>query len=121
MRKRTTDRSRAMAAVEIDPGIRGGEPVVRGTRIPAYMLADLVSAGETRERLLVDHPALDAKRLDDALLYVSLHPAPKHTSTFIRVRWRSPLFLKGWKTAARRRPSNALRGVVWVSGRPCPR
>ena len=38
------------------------------------MLADLEKAGETRERILEDYPALDAKLLEDALLYVSLNP-----------------------------------------------
>ena len=46
---------RARAAVEVDPQIRGGEPVVRGTRIPVYM--NLEKAGETRDRILEDYPA----------------------------------------------------------------
>lgn len=65
---------RARAAAEIDPEIRGGEPIVRGTRIPVRMLSDLVKAGETRERILEDYPALDARLLEDALLYASLYP-----------------------------------------------
>jgi uncharacterized protein (DUF433 family) len=48
---------RARAAVEVDPQIRGGEPVVRGTRIPVYMIANLEKAGETRDRILEDYPA----------------------------------------------------------------
>jgi uncharacterized protein (DUF433 family) len=58
--------------VEVDPEIRGGEPVVQGTRIPVYMVADLEKAGETR--ILEDYPALDAELLKDALLCASLNP-----------------------------------------------
>jgi uncharacterized protein (DUF433 family) len=74
VRERMQRLRRARAAVEIDPEIRGGEPVVRGTRIPVYMLADLERAGETRERILEDYPALNARLLEDALLYASLNP-----------------------------------------------
>jgi hypothetical protein len=38
------------------------------------MLADLVKAGETRERILEDYPALNAELLEDALLYAALNP-----------------------------------------------
>ena len=74
VRERMGRLRRARAAVEIDPEIRGGEPVVRGTRIPVYMLADLAKAGEPRDRILEDYPALDAELLEDALLYASLNP-----------------------------------------------
>jgi uncharacterized protein (DUF433 family) len=74
VRERMRRVRRARAAVSVDAGIRGGEPVVRGTRVPVHMLADLAKAGETRERILEDYPAVNAQRLEDALLYASLYP-----------------------------------------------
>ena len=74
VRERIGRLRRARAAVEVDPEIRGGEPVVRGTRIPVHMLADLEKAGEARDRILEDYPAVDAELLEDALLYASLNP-----------------------------------------------
>ena len=74
VRERMERLRRARAAVEVDPEIRGGEPVVRRTRIPVHMLADLEKAGENRDRILEDYPALDAELLEDALLYASLNP-----------------------------------------------
>jgi uncharacterized protein (DUF433 family) len=74
VRERMERLRRARAVVEVDPEVRGGEPVVRGTRIPVYMLADLEKAGETHHRILEDYPALDAAMLADALLYASLNP-----------------------------------------------
>jgi uncharacterized protein (DUF433 family) len=75
-----SDRLVEMAAAQLvvvsDPKIRGGEPVVNGTRIPAYLLHELAEQGATAEELLADYPALDRRRLDRALLYVKTHPRP---------------------------------------------
>jgi len=60
--------------VIIDPEIRAGEPVVRGTRIPVYMLADLAGQGASREELLEDYLALTPEALDAALLYARIYP-----------------------------------------------
>ena len=92
VRERMLRLRRARAAVHVDAEIRGGEPLVRNTRIPVHMLADLVKAGETRERILEDYPALNAELLEDALLYAALNPrrgrpraAPWHEHTPRRV------------------------------------
>jgi uncharacterized protein (DUF433 family) len=62
--------------VVTDPEIRGGEPVVRGTRIPAYLLHDLAEQGATEDELLADYPAIDRDRLGFVLLYTKTHPRP---------------------------------------------
>jgi uncharacterized protein (DUF433 family) len=60
--------------VTIDPEVRAGEPVVRGTRIPVSVLADLHQQGAPREELLEDYPALTEESLDAALVYARLYP-----------------------------------------------
>lgn len=60
--------------VSVDPQVRGGEPVVSGTRIPVSVLADLERQGATREELLEDYPALTAESLEAALFYAQLYP-----------------------------------------------
>jgi uncharacterized protein (DUF433 family) len=60
--------------VASDPVVRGGEPVVRDTRIPVYLVADLVAKGTGREAILAAYPALTAASLDAAVLYAQLHP-----------------------------------------------
>lgn len=65
---------RANAFVISDPDVRGGEPVVRGTRITVAMLADLSRQGASREELLEDYPALTEESLDAALLFAKLYP-----------------------------------------------
>jgi uncharacterized protein (DUF433 family) len=64
----------AEALVHSDPGILGGEPVFRGTRIPVYAIAAMVEAGADRESLLDGYGALDARKLDLALLWTAAHP-----------------------------------------------
>ncbi|HET6232662.1 MAG TPA: DUF433 domain-containing protein [Longimicrobiaceae bacterium] len=64
----------ARSVVVADPEVRGGEPVVCGTRISVYVLADLARQGAPREELLEDYPALAPETLDAALLYAEMHP-----------------------------------------------
>jgi uncharacterized protein (DUF433 family) len=77
----------AEARVVSDPDIRGGEPVVRGTRVPVYMLADLVKQGASTAELLADYPSLTEDGLSAALVYTKVTPrrgrpkgGPWHTS-----------------------------------------
>lgn len=65
---------RARAFVVSDPEVRAGEPVVRDTRIPVFMLVELVEQGATREELLEDYPSLTPESLEAALLHARLYP-----------------------------------------------
>jgi uncharacterized protein (DUF433 family) len=71
---RLADVTAARLSIVSDPEIRGGEPVVLGTRIPAHMLGDLSEQGASAKELLEDYPALDAERLRLALIYAKTHP-----------------------------------------------
>jgi uncharacterized protein (DUF433 family) len=64
----------AHASVVSHPQIRGGEPVVRGTRIPVAMLADLHAQGAPEAELREDYPALTAESLAGALTYARMYP-----------------------------------------------
>jgi uncharacterized protein (DUF433 family) len=48
--------------IEINPGILGGKPVIRGTRIPVELVLRKLGAGMSGEAILIDHPRLT---LDD--------------------------------------------------------
>jgi len=74
MIERLAEITAARLSVVSDPDIRGGEPVVRGTRIPVHLLASLVEQGATTEEILSDYPALDAERLRLSLRYAQHHP-----------------------------------------------
>lgn len=64
----------ARTFVVTDPEVRAGEPVVRGTRIPVHVLADLARQGADHGELLEDYPALTREGLDAALLYARMYP-----------------------------------------------
>jgi uncharacterized protein (DUF433 family) len=64
----------AAELVVSDPEIRGGAPVLRGTRVPVYVIADLVAQGADTSELLEDYPSLDAALIQAALAYAETNP-----------------------------------------------
>jgi uncharacterized protein (DUF433 family) len=75
---------RAKRMVTTNPHIRGGEPVIQGTRIGVYEIATMVAgASETEiEEILNGYPTLKREHLEIAQLYAAAHPRrgrpPKH-------------------------------------------
>ena len=57
-----------------DQDIRGGEPVIRNTRVPVYLIADLIKQGAALDELLEDYPSLNAARIRAAVVYAEAHP-----------------------------------------------
>lgn len=60
--------------IETAPDVRGGEPVFRGTRIPAFAIARKVELGSTAEELEEDYPQLQPGDLELATHYARLYP-----------------------------------------------
>jgi uncharacterized protein (DUF433 family) len=54
-----------------NPGIEGGKPIIKGTRITVEMLADEYAAGRTIEQLLYSYPHLTRKQIEAALAYAA--------------------------------------------------
>lgn len=71
-------------AIEAHPGILGGKPVVRGTRIPVDLLLELVDAGMDVDDVLGEYPHL---KKEDVLMV--LHVAKKAHETIRYERLRS--------------------------------
>ena len=55
--------------VSIDPGVCGGLPCVRGTRIPIAVILDGLAEGLTPEQLREHYPQLAAEDIQAALAY----------------------------------------------------
>jgi uncharacterized protein (DUF433 family) len=49
---------RVPASVVSDPSVMGGEPVVRGTRVPATTIIAYLRAGHTAQEIFTDYPSL---------------------------------------------------------------
>jgi uncharacterized protein (DUF433 family) len=91
VRERLARIEEARSFVAVDPEVRGGEPVVRGTRIPVSVLADLERQGASTDELLEDYPSLTPQSLAAALMYARLYPrrgrprrAPWRNGTVVR-------------------------------------
>jgi len=61
--------------VESRPGMQGGEPCMRGTRIPVWVLAAMHKQGDTAEDILDAYPNLNAAQVHAALSYYYEHRA----------------------------------------------
>jgi len=57
-----------------NPEIRDGEPIIRGTRVPVYLIADLVQQGAGLKEILEDYPSLNASKIRSALAYAQTRP-----------------------------------------------
>ncbi|MHB8464410.1 MAG: DUF433 domain-containing protein [Acidimicrobiales bacterium] len=52
-----------------DPAVQGGEPVIRGTRIPVAVIGGLAEAGWTVAQIIGELPALCAEDVAAALRF----------------------------------------------------
>jgi len=60
--------------VVVDPEIRGGEPVIKGTRIGVYEVATMLQRGASKEEILSGYPTLKPQHLELALIYANAYP-----------------------------------------------
>jgi uncharacterized protein (DUF433 family) len=74
LRKKVAEIEKMRSFVTLNPEVRAGEPVVRGTRIAVHTLADLAAQGAPVEELLEDYPSLTAESLDAALAWARMYP-----------------------------------------------
>ena len=57
--------------IEKNPNICGGKPIFKGTRIPIYIVLDLLSVGESIDSILNNYPQLNRKAILEAIKYAS--------------------------------------------------
>ncbi len=60
-----------MNRIEITPKKLGGKPVIKGTRIPVYLILDMLANGMSVEEILKEYPELTEEDIKDALKYAS--------------------------------------------------
>lgn len=57
--------------IEVNPDIRFGKPVIKGTRITVYDVLQWLASGMTHDEILVDFPQLNEKQLLACLAYAA--------------------------------------------------
>ena len=60
-----------MDRITIDHEVLGGKPVIKGTRIPIYLIVELLGNGLTEKEVLWQYPSLKEEDIKAALLYAS--------------------------------------------------
>lgn len=68
------DLRRARRLVVTDRGVKGGDPVFRGTRIQVHLIADLIAQGAADDELLSDYPRLTGEMVRVAPVYAAAYP-----------------------------------------------
>lgn len=63
-----------IAGLRVDPNIMGGEPCIKGTRIPPRCVSSLAKHGYTVEAIRDEYPTLTYKQIAVALAW-ELRPA----------------------------------------------
>ncbi|MGH7862754.1 MAG: DUF433 domain-containing protein [Candidatus Dormibacteraceae bacterium] len=53
----------------VDPGILAGKPVVKGTRIPVYLILNLIGHGYDFDRIVQAYPVLSKEDIKAAVKY----------------------------------------------------
>jgi len=57
--------------IEVNPDIRFGKPVIKGTRITVYDVLQWLASGMTHNEILEDFPQLNEKQLLACLAYAA--------------------------------------------------
>ncbi len=55
----------------MNPKILGGKPVIKGTRIPVYLILELLSAGYSFKRIIKAYPSLTEEDIKAAVNYAA--------------------------------------------------
>jgi uncharacterized protein (DUF433 family) len=65
--------------LDANPGVCGGKPVIRGTRMRVTDILGALSAGDTEEEILADFPHLTREDIKACLAFgaeATAHPLP---------------------------------------------
>jgi uncharacterized protein (DUF433 family) len=70
------DLAAAIEMVTQDAEVLGGQPSIRGTRIPVFDVAASVRAGIPMDEILASYPDLTKRDVELATIYARAHPPP---------------------------------------------
>ncbi len=59
----------AMNRIVVDPKILAGKPVIKGTRIPVYLILNLLGRGYNFDKIIEAYPHLTREDIEAAIKY----------------------------------------------------
>ena len=74
MSSKDQNAERTRTLVQSDPEIMAGAPVFRGTRVPVYLIADMIEQGTPIDEILDGYPSLTREMVEYAGIYATTHP-----------------------------------------------
>ena len=60
--------------ITTDPEILSGKLIIRGTRMPVWIIVELIEIGQTNEQITEDYPWLTSEDVDAVRLYMQQQP-----------------------------------------------
>jgi len=57
--------------ISLDREVMGGKPVIKGTRIPVYLILELLASGMSELDVMKEYPSLKRKDIRASLAYAS--------------------------------------------------
>ncbi len=57
--------------ITVNEKVLGGKPIIKGTRIPVYLILELLASGMGEEEVLKEYPELKREDIKAALEYAS--------------------------------------------------
>ena len=57
--------------ITIDPEVMGGQPCIRGLRIPVSFIVKLLATGRTKDEILEEYPELEEEDIAESLKYAA--------------------------------------------------
>ncbi|MGD2089332.1 MAG: DUF433 domain-containing protein [Candidatus Aminicenantes bacterium] len=58
--------------IVVDPGIMVGKPVFKGTRIPVYIILDLIGDGTPEEEIIKIYPDITGEDIKASMKFASM-------------------------------------------------
>jgi uncharacterized protein (DUF433 family) len=88
LQSRMSDLEEAESAIGRVKGVMGGEPVFRGTRIPARLVAAMLEQGAEEWDILEGYPSLTPRMLELAKIWAAAHPARGRPKSMADYGWK---------------------------------
>jgi uncharacterized protein (DUF433 family) len=57
--------------IVVQPDLMLGQPCIRGTRLPVYVVVEAIAAGASRQELMAEYPFLESEDIAAALVYAA--------------------------------------------------
>ena len=60
-----------MERIEVNPNVLGGKPVIKGTRIPVYLIVELLASGMSPKDIVREYPEITEEDVLAAARYAA--------------------------------------------------